>query len=101
MKKITKVVHNLIRIIHAENAIARNSKTFSILRKLLPTNKEYTKKQIKIVNRDNAKFELRISDYMQWHIYAYLPEPLWKYARNKIKPNSVIVDIGAMLEHLL
>lgn len=63
--------------------------------KLLPNNKEYTNDEFKRVKRNGANFELQVSDYMQWHVYANLPEPLWHKSWDKITNNSTILDIGA------
>ncbi len=65
------------------------------LRKLVPGNSVYNKRP-RIVKRDNAYFQLDLSDYMQWHIFSNEKEIAWLKAKETIIDGSdaVIIDIG-------
>lgn len=95
MKFITKLVHRFVYSVRLDNLIAQFSIKVPYLFKLLPTNSEYKINSIKTVKRSGATFELLIGDYMQWHVYANLPEPLWSLAWKQLNENSIIFDIGA------
>ncbi|MFN0187174.1 MAG: FkbM family methyltransferase [Bacteroidia bacterium] len=51
-------------------------------------------KFVKIV-RHSAHFKVDRSDYMQWHLYADLPDNSWRQAVSISRDNCVILDIGA------
>lgn len=97
MKKTTKAIHFLIRIFNLESFIiallahANNE----IIKKLIPLNTSYKHPSIKKVVRDSTLFELDISDYMQWYIWAGLKDVSWGFAASSLKNNCTILDIGA------
>lgn len=97
MKKTTKVIHSLILIFNLESFIislfVRSNN--EIIKKLIPLHNNYRHPSIRKVVRDNVLFELDISDYMQWHIWAGLKDLSWEFAANSLRGNCTILDIGA------
>ncbi len=47
------------------------------------------------VKRDGVVFDLNLSDYMQWHIFAKQPDLSWKEAEKFISNQSCMLDVGA------
>jgi FkbM family methyltransferase len=97
MKKTTKVIHSLILIFNLESFIISlfirtNNET---IKKLIPLHNNYRRPSIRKVVRDSTLFELDISDYMQWYIWAGLKDLSWEFAANSLKGNCTILDIGA------
>ncbi len=95
MKKITKSVHDFIRYLQLDDLISEYLQFIPYFWKLIPTNKEYPKIVVKRVKRGGLHFELQLSDYMQWHIYANMPELLWEKTWDRISNNTTILDVGA------
>ena len=97
MKTTAKAIHYLIRIFNLESFIIslfiRTNN--EIIKKLIPLHNSYKHPSIKKVRRDSALFELDISDYMQWYIWAGLKDLSWKFAAISCKSNCTILDIGA------
>ena len=97
MKKTTKTIHFLIRIFNLESfLIALFIRTSNkIIKKLIPLHTSYMHPSIKKVIRDSTLFELDISDYMQWYIWAGLKDLSWKFATKDAKGPYTIIDVGA------
>ena len=97
MKKSTKAIHFLIRKLDFENLIINLyiRKGLEKFKKLIPLHNSYKHPSIKKVRRDSALFELDISDYMQWYIWAGLKDVSWEFAATSFKNNCTILDIGA------
>jgi FkbM family methyltransferase len=66
-----------------------------VFRKLLPLPEEYRRGHFLRIKRDGAFFKVDRSDYMQWHVYAGLPDASWQKAASFLKSNCVVLDIGA------
>lgn len=47
------------------------------------------------VYREGVRFHLDRSDYMQWHVYANLPDQSWRSALPLITNGCTVLDIGA------
>ncbi len=47
------------------------------------------------VKREEVVFDLDLSDYMQWHIFAKQPDLSWKEAEKFISNQSCMLDVGA------
>lgn len=98
MKKTTALIHNLIKKIHLDNFVAKYSEFIPILRKFVPEPFEYHSTTIKKVTRNGVNYDLLVNDYMQWFIYANMPDNSWKYALRSVSlnsPSAVIIDIGS------
>ena len=95
MKGLTKVIHKIVNYLHLDDIVADSLGNIPYSWKLLPTNEEYTKDIIKKVKRDGVNFELQVRDYMQWHIYANMPDLLWEKTWDRISYNTTILDVGA------
>ncbi|MBV5302722.1 MAG: FkbM family methyltransferase [Chlorobium sp.] len=95
MKKITSVVHTYVQFFCLDDLIANNVKYYPFLRKLIPEPFEYGKNINKKVIRDNVAFDLNVSDYMQWYVYADLEDNSWRYALKCLNQFSVVIDVGA------
>lgn len=95
MKKVTKYTHRLVRCLGLDGLLALNPNLLPGLWKLLPTHTEYHSNKFSTVRRGDAKFYLQLSDYMQWHVYANLPEPLWEMAWKRLNEESIVFDVGA------
>ena len=97
MKKTTKAIHFLIRIFNLESFIISQfiRTNNEIIKKLIPLNTGYRHNSIKKVVRDSTLFELDISDYMQWYIWAGLKDLSWELANKQPQSSCTILDIGA------
>jgi FkbM family methyltransferase len=71
------------------------SKVIPVFHKLLPLPEEYRRGHFLTIKRDDVFFNVDRSDYMQWHIYAGLPDVSWKKAASTLKSGSAALDIGA------
>lgn len=97
MKKITRLVHILSRWLHFDNIAARYG-YITLLRKFVSEPIEYKKSTIKDVKRNGVNFKLDISDFMQWSIYASVPDASHKYAFSSLKRYDypvLAIDVGA------
>jgi FkbM family methyltransferase len=98
MKKITSIIHTIIRKMALDNFAAKHAEFIPFLRKFVPEPFEYEKNSIRRVIRNGVKYELLINDYMQWFIYANMPDNSWRYALKCVSqngPSAVVIDIGA------
>ena len=95
MTKIAGIIHYAVQKFKLDILIARYCSKFDFLIKFIPEHIEYKKGSIKRVTRDNINFALDISDYMQWHIFAGIKEPLWDISFDFIKFGTTVLDIGA------
>jgi FkbM family methyltransferase len=97
MKKITRLVHTLIKWFHIDDIAARYS-FIAFIRKFVPEPFEYKRPTFKYVKRNGVNFQLDVSDFMQWSVYACLPDASYKYAFNSLKRYAdpvLVLDIGA------
>lgn len=99
MKFYTKIILRITRALRIESSIISLSRIVPFLQKLVPHPGFYKKKDEITVTRNSTKFSLNRSDWMQWHIYADLPDNSWKLALDDlVKRNNsapVIFDIGS------
>jgi FkbM family methyltransferase len=95
-KSSTRLLHKIILFLKLDQVLARNAGNNSFLRKLVPPHFLYNG-QVRIVKRDNAYFEVDLSDYMQWHIFSGIPEIAWKKAIASASGSNgaVIIDVGS------
>jgi FkbM family methyltransferase len=69
-----------------------------LFRKFVPEPFEYPSDTVKQVLRDGVIFDLNVSDYMQWFVFANLPDNAWRYALKRISvdgESAVVFDVGA------
>lgn len=99
MKFYTKIILEITRSLRLEAPIIRLSRIAPFLRKLVPHPSFYIKNDDIVVARSSTKFGINRSDWMQWHIYADLPDNSWKTAFADLvkrgNPAPVIFDIGS------
>jgi len=92
MKTSTKILHTLVSFLGLEEIIIKKAKTNSFYTKLIPLNSFYSKGTYKTVIRNNSRFKLELSDYMQWYVWADLDDLSW---RSVPKKQGSVLDIGA------
>ncbi len=99
MQKIYYFIRSLIRILKIEFLIINSSKLIPYLRRAIPQHTLYPKPSIRNVVRDQIKFSLNISDYMQWHVFTSEKDFSWRIAYKELllatSNEYVIFDIGA------
>lgn len=95
MKTTTKLLHQLVCIAHLESLFLALSKVHPIFLKFLPLHHMYKLGEKKKVKRDGVVFDLGLSDYMQWHIFAKQPDLSWREAEKFISSQSCMLDVGA------
>src|SRR5882672_10223627 len=95
MKRITRIIHQLVKASKTDSVLASAGMNFRILNKLVPLSNEYAVGEYRDVVRDGVLYRLDISDYAQWSVYANQPEHAWRYAGKDLSQEKVIVDIGA------
>ena len=99
MQKISYFIRSLIRILKIEFLIIISSKLIPYLRRAIPQHTLYPKPSIRNVVRDQIKFSLNISDYMQWHVFTSEKDFSWRIAYKELllatSNEYVIFDIGA------
>ena len=95
MKTTTKLVHRLVCITRLESWFLLLSELHPIFLKFLPLHRMYGLGERRKVKRDGVVFDLGLSDYMQWHIFAKQPDLSWKEAEKFINHQSCMLDVGA------
>lgn len=95
MKPITRHIHRIVSFLRLDGLFASISSYLTFFYKIIPTNKEYNPEYETQVKRGGVHFKLRLADYMQWHVYANLPEPLWEYSWRLLHTDPVLFDLGA------
>tara|TARA_B110000046_G_scaffold182700_1_gene217260 strand:- start:595 stop:1476 length:882 start_codon:yes stop_codon:yes gene_type:complete len=96
MTGISRIIHTVVSSLNIETAFISLSERWSWFNKFIPLSRQYSAGTIKKVFRNEVDFELDISDYMQWHIWAALKDNSWKLMLEKSKNDQKIVfDIGA------
>ncbi len=95
MKVLTRKIHSWTRALRLENAVISASKVLPSFIKFLPLPEEYDRTQTLTIRRAGANFIVNPSDYMQWHLYADLPDLSWQKALEVLPAQSVVLDVGA------
>lgn len=98
MKRSTALLHSFSKGVGLDSLMAKYSTRVPLLRKLVPEPFEYSSNAVKRVRRDGVTFDLDVSDYMQWFVYANLPDNAWRYALRRIsdgRESAVVFDVGA------
>jgi FkbM family methyltransferase len=72
---------------------------FPFFKKIIPLSHEYSSNEMRTVQRDGVNYRLDISDYMQWTLFADLPDFSWQYAMSSRKSGDIILDVGANVGH--
>ncbi len=73
-------IHTCIRLTRADHLFASLAGHRAYLRRLIPLTEHYASDDEVSVIRDGVAFSLNRSDYMQWHVFANLPEHSWRVA---------------------
>ena len=95
MKSYTRWAHRAVRMFHLEEVCIALGHVMPGFHKLLPLPEEYRNGHFLKIKRDGAFFKVDRSDYMQWYVYAGLPDASWQIAASTLKSSCVVLDIGA------
>jgi len=68
---------------------------FHLLSKIIPNYYQYKRPSSRKITRDEINYNLDIGDFIDWHIYYGLREGPKAALYDLVKPNQVILDIGA------
>ena len=93
MKTTTKILHSLIQKTNTEEFFIQKADRNNFFYKFIPLHTSYTTPEKRTVKRDNSQFNLDISDYMQWHVWANLRDLSW--LKGKEVKEGVVIDVGA------
>lgn len=93
MKFYVKIIHKLVSALCLEEIIITKAQTNKSYLKFIPLHHQFNPLTLKKVFRNKAVFNLDISDYMQWYIWAGLEDISWK--KGTIETNGQLLDIGA------
>lgn len=89
------LAHRTVRRLRLEGPIVRWAHRHRSFTRLLPQPSDYPVDDAVLVERDGVCFRVNRSDYMQWSVFADLPDLSWRSAVETLAPNSLVVDIGA------
>ena len=95
MKAVTQIVHTLVKILRAEEVFVKLSRIHPAFRKFIPLPADYSKTSYRKILRDGTLFNVNLSDYMQWHLFADIPDNAVNLAIIHLKPQAIVLDIGA------
>jgi FkbM family methyltransferase len=97
MKTTTRIALRLVHATGIGNLIAGSRMDSPFIKRLVPHPSFFRKDDAYTVQRDGAFFCVNRSDYVQWYIYAGLPDFSWKYALDSVRgiDAPVIFDIGS------
>ena len=95
MKIITHWAHLIVKQLRLELIIARVGNHVRWLNKLLPLPHEYKTNIWKKIIRDGVCYRLNLQDYMQWSLFANVPDYSWHIASQIEIKEPIILDIGA------
>jgi FkbM family methyltransferase len=68
---------------------------FGSVGKFIPQSESYPPDDNYLVIRDGTRFRINRSDYVQWRIFYGVRDNSLMWAKKLIKPNSIVLDIGA------
>lgn len=63
--------------------------------KFIPNNYSYKKHKFRQIEREGIKYELDLSELIDWHIYFGIKEDAKYHFFNLIQKGSVVIDVGA------
>lgn len=95
MKFYTNRIHVIVRNFNLEKVFFLLSKLHPFFLKFIPLHHEYPQRKRRLVKRLGVWFDLELSDYMQWHVYAMQADNSWKKAMTSLENDAVVLDIGA------
>ncbi|MBI1768768.1 MAG: FkbM family methyltransferase [Bacteroidetes bacterium] len=99
MKLVSKIIHQLVKQLRAEELFVQLGKYSPFFTKFLPLPSEFSMQDVRVVKRDGVIFKLMLSDYMQWHLFADLPDLSWREAVKCLRNDTMVLDIGANCGH--
>ena len=68
---------------------------FGSMGRFIPQSESYSKNDNYLLTRDYTRFRINRSDYVQWRIFYGVRDNSLIQAKKLVRPNSVILDIGA------
>ena len=95
MKFATRLVHTIVYRLKLEFLFLLLGNLSTFFLKFLPLHRHYKKGEFRTVNRDGVKFNLDLSDYMQWYIFVDLTDNSWIKATEFLAKGCSVLDIGA------
>ncbi|OCX54038.1 hypothetical protein BEL04_07120 [Mucilaginibacter sp. PPCGB 2223] len=95
MKKHVKIIHRLVAYLGIEGFFVAAKKYLPWLIKFIPLHTAYKKAAHRLVKRDGVFFNVLLSDYMQWYVFADIEDLSWRKATQYVANNSIIIDVGA------
>jgi len=95
VKTTSRFAHKLVKSLGIEEIFARLGSALPYTFRFIPLHYNYSANDQRTIYRDDVYFNVNMSDYMQWHIFANLPEASWLWANRLCEDGSVVFDIGA------
>jgi FkbM family methyltransferase len=68
---------------------------FTSIGRFIPQSSAYPKDYSYSIQRDHTNFRINRSDYVQWRLFYGVRDNALKLAKENLRPNSVVLDIGA------
>jgi FkbM family methyltransferase len=68
---------------------------FASVGRFIPQPESYPPDDSYLVIRDGTRFRINRSDYVQWRIFYGVRDNALLWAKKLVKPNSIVLDIGA------
>jgi FkbM family methyltransferase len=94
---ILKKIHQIFIFLQIDSIIVNHFATSFFGKWIIPSHTLYAAKTIKKIKRDKTFFSVDVSDYMQWHIFASIPEIAWVKAVESLSMSNggIVMDIGS------
>lgn len=78
-----------------DRIVAFCSGRYAFFIRFVPLKGHYRRGDRVRVFRDGVVFSLDRSDYIQWHIFANIPEYSWRVAFDSLPDGATVFDVGA------
>ena len=95
MRALVRLIHRAIRLTRLDRIVAFCSGRYGFLIRLVPLKGQYGRGDRVRVSRDGVLFSLDRSDYIQWHVFANIPEYSWRVAFDSLPDGATVFDVGA------
>ena len=95
MKALVRLIHRAVRLARLDRIVAFCSGRYAFFIRFVPLKGHYRRGDRVRVFRDGVVFSLDRSDYIQWHIFANIPEYSWRVAFDSLPDGATVFDVGA------
>ena len=95
MKALVRLIHRAVRLARLDRIVAFCSGRYAFFIRFVPLKGHYRRGDRVRVFRDGVVFSLYRSDYIQWHIFANIPEYSWRVAFDSLPDGATVFDVGA------